>query len=45
MECMAIGRDLARLLQDVARVPEMEKLWRDIMHNPTVLNSQFTGIC
>ncbi|CAI9735301.1 Hypothetical predicted protein [Octopus vulgaris] len=39
-----IGRDLARVLQNVARIPEFEKLWRDIMYNPTSLNPNFTGI-
>lgn len=38
-----IGRDLVRLLQNVARIPEFEQLWKDILHNPQVLSSQFTG--
>lgn len=41
---MAIGRDLVRLLQHVARVPEFELLWRDILHNPKVLLPTFTGL-
>uniref|UniRef100_A0A3P9KN34 Integrator complex subunit 3 n=1 Tax=Oryzias latipes TaxID=8090 RepID=A0A3P9KN34_ORYLA len=44
MECQIIGRDLVRLLQNVARIPEMELLWRDLLHNPQVLSPQFTGI-
>uniref|UniRef100_A0A3P9PNG4 Integrator complex subunit 3 n=1 Tax=Poecilia reticulata TaxID=8081 RepID=A0A3P9PNG4_POERE len=44
MECLIIGRDLIRLLQNVARIPEMELLWRDLLHNPQVLSPQFTGI-
>ncbi|XP_051992722.1 integrator complex subunit 3 [Xyrauchen texanus] len=44
MECFIIGRDLVRLLQNVARIPEMELLWRDLLHNPQTLNPQFTGI-
>ncbi|XP_062897930.1 integrator complex subunit 3 isoform X1 [Mobula hypostoma] len=44
MDCTMIGRDLVRLLQNVARIPEFEKLWRDILHNPQSLNPQFTGI-
>lgn len=44
-DCMAIGRDLVRLLQYVARIPEFEKLWKDILYNPTVLSPQFTGEC
>ncbi|XP_067267297.1 integrator complex subunit 3 isoform X1 [Chanodichthys erythropterus] len=44
MECFIIGRDLVRLLQNVARIPEMELLWRDLLHNPQTLSPQFTGI-
>lgn len=42
-DCMTIGRDLVRLLQGVARVPEIEKLWKDILHNPSSLSPTFTG--
>ncbi|NXO28611.1 INT3 protein, partial [Cisticola juncidis] len=44
MDCFMIGRDLVRLLQNVARIPEFEQLWRDILHNPQVLSPQFTGV-
>uniref|UniRef100_A0A3P8WPK8 Integrator complex subunit 3 n=1 Tax=Cynoglossus semilaevis TaxID=244447 RepID=A0A3P8WPK8_CYNSE len=44
MECLIMGRDLVRLLQNVARIPEMESLWRDLLHNPQVLSPQFTGV-
>ncbi|XP_059206603.1 integrator complex subunit 3 isoform X2 [Centropristis striata] len=44
MECQIIGRDLVRLLQNVARIPEMELVWKDLLHNPTVLSPQFTGV-
>ncbi|KAB5517756.1 hypothetical protein PHYPO_G00170840 [Pangasianodon hypophthalmus] len=44
MECFIIGRDLVRLLQNVARIPEMELLWRDLLHNPQSLSPQFTGL-
>lgn len=44
MDCLIIGRDLVRLLQNVARIPEMELLWRDLLHNPQVLSPQFTGV-
>ena len=40
---MQIGRDLIRLLQGVARVPEIEALWKDILQNPKTLSPQFTG--
>lgn len=43
-DCMAIGRDLVRLLQHVARIPEFEQLWRDILHNPKFLSPTFTGL-
>ncbi|KAL8567155.1 hypothetical protein ACOMHN_033057 [Nucella lapillus] len=43
-ECMVIGRDLVRILQLVARIPEFEKLWRDIFLNPSTLSPTFTGI-
>ncbi|XP_064474957.1 integrator complex subunit 3-like [Ornithodoros turicata] len=42
-ECAIIGRDLVRLLQNVARLPEFEKLWKDILHNPSSLSPTFTG--
>uniref|UniRef100_A0A672LBR4 Integrator complex subunit 3-like n=2 Tax=Sinocyclocheilus grahami TaxID=75366 RepID=A0A672LBR4_SINGR len=44
MECFIMGRDLVRLLQNVARIPEMDLLWRDLLHNPQTLSPQFTGI-
>lgn len=43
MECLIMGRDLVRLLQNVARIPEMELIWKDLLHNPQVLSPQFTG--
>jgi len=43
-ECIIIGRDLIRLLQNVARIPEFEALWKDIKNNPTVLSPNFQGI-
>ncbi|XP_071116601.1 integrator complex subunit 3-like [Haliotis cracherodii] len=44
VDCMVIGRDLIRLLQNVARVPEFDKFWRDMINNPTALCPTFTGI-
>nr|XP_015224312.1 PREDICTED: integrator complex subunit 3 [Lepisosteus oculatus] len=44
MDCFIIGRDLVRLLQNVARIPEMDLLWRDLLHNPQGLSPQFTGL-
>ncbi|KAJ3608564.1 hypothetical protein NHX12_023095 [Muraenolepis orangiensis] len=44
MDCAVIGRDLVRLLQNVARIPEMELLWKDLLHNPAALSPPFTGL-
>jgi len=43
-DCLMIGRDLVRLLQNVARIPDFEKLWKDIYNNPTQLSPQFQGV-
>jgi len=39
-----IGRDLMRVLQYVAKIPEFEELWRDIMYNPRSLSPTFGGV-
>lgn len=33
-----------RLLQNVARIPEFEQLWKDILTNPKTLCPNFTGV-
>jgi len=43
MDCAQIGRDLVRLLQNVARIPEITELWKDILQHPQKLSPQFTG--
>ncbi|KAG8226986.1 hypothetical protein J437_LFUL000291, partial [Ladona fulva] len=43
-DCLIIGRDLVRLLQNVARIPEFEQLWKDILTNPKSLCPNFTGV-
>ena len=43
-DCMIIGRDLIRLLQNLSRIPEFESLWRDLLHAPLSLSPTFTGI-
>ncbi|KAL3279677.1 hypothetical protein HHI36_017183 [Cryptolaemus montrouzieri] len=43
-ECLVIGRDLIRLLQNVARIPEFEQLWKDILLAPKTLCPSFSGI-
>ena len=39
-----IGRDLLRVLQNVARVPEFERLWADIVHDHKSLHPTFGGV-
>lgn len=41
---LALGRDFVRLLQNVARIPEFEQLWKDILLNPKSLSPTFTGV-
>ncbi|CAD5118453.1 DgyrCDS7160 [Dimorphilus gyrociliatus] len=43
-DCMTIGRDLVRLLQNVSRIPEFTSICYDMMYNPTALSPTFTGI-
>lgn len=43
-DVMPLGRDFVRVLQNVARVPEFEQLWRDILHQPKTLLASFTGV-
>ena len=43
-EAMVLGRDLVRVLQSVARVPEVEELWRELIHRPQSLHPDFTGV-
>ncbi|XP_052100494.1 integrator complex subunit 3-like isoform X1 [Mytilus californianus] len=43
-DCAVIGRDLVRLLQYVARIPEVESLWKDMLSNPTSISPHFTGL-
>ncbi|XP_076231655.1 integrator complex subunit 3 isoform X1 [Calliopsis andreniformis] len=43
-DCLVIGRDLVRLLQNVARIPEFEALWKDMLLNPKSLCPNFSGV-
>lgn len=43
-DVVPIGRDFVRLLQNVARIPEFEKLWQDILLEPKTLSPTFTGV-
>jgi len=40
---MVIGRDLIRLLQAVSRIPDLEKVWRLVLHDPAKLDPSFKG--
>lgn len=39
--CTQIGRDFLRLLYNINKLPEFEKLWHDIFHNPKSLHANF----
>jgi integrator complex subunit 3 len=43
-ECLIIGRDLVRLLQNVAKIPEFDALWKDMFNAPRTLSANFSGI-
>lgn len=43
-DILNLGRDFVRLLQNVARIPEIEQLWTDILKNPKSLCPTFNGI-
>ena len=45
IDCMQIGRDLLRLLQNVTCIPEFTQLWNEVINQPTALDSTFTGEC
>jgi integrator complex subunit 3 len=42
-DCMQIGRDLIRLLQNLSKIPEFEQLWKDIILQPVQLSQQFAS--
>ena len=42
-DCIVLGRDFVRLLQNVARIPEFEQFWRELLTNPKSLCPTFTG--
>lgn len=43
-DVLSLGRDLVRLLQNVARIPEFHQLWQDILMNPKNLCPTFTNV-
>jgi integrator complex subunit 3 len=42
-DCILIGRDLIRLLQDVSLIPEFECIWRDLLSNPAAFRDPGFG--
>ncbi|KAJ2761498.1 hypothetical protein H4S06_001174 [Coemansia sp. BCRC 34490] len=44
VECAAVGRDLVRMLQDVAKIPAFRELWHDMLHRPRAVSAHFGGI-
>jgi len=43
-DVLTLGRDFVRLLQLVARIPEIEEIWQEILHSPSTLAPNFTGL-
>lgn len=43
-DVIIIGRDLVRVLQNIARIPDIEAVWKDILHNPKALSPTFGGL-
>lgn len=40
---MVVGRDLIRAMQDVAKIPEIETIWKELLNNPTSLSPKVTS--
>ena len=43
-DAMSLGRDLVRGLMSVAKVPEISILWQELLHDPSSLHPDFTGL-
>lgn len=43
-DIIPLGRDFVRLLQNVARLPEFQQLWKEILITPKTLAPSFSGI-
>ncbi|CAG4944150.1 unnamed protein product [Parnassius apollo] len=43
-DVLTLGRDLVRLLQNVARIPEFNQLWQEILVNPRSLCPNFSNV-
>ncbi|KAJ2498329.1 hypothetical protein GGH96_004421 [Coemansia sp. RSA 1972] len=43
-ECSMVGRDLVRMLQDVAQIPIFHDFWHDMIYRPRSISPLFAGI-
>ncbi|KAI8802044.1 protein-domain-containing protein [Cladochytrium replicatum] len=43
-DCMDIGRDFVRILQEIANIPEITSIWRDLMASPKRLSPRLQGL-
>ncbi|KAJ2663123.1 hypothetical protein IW148_002650 [Coemansia sp. RSA 1199] len=43
-ECSMVGRDLVRMLQDVAQIPVFHDFWHDMIYRPRSISPLFAGI-
>ncbi|KAJ2144717.1 hypothetical protein IW136_001245 [Coemansia sp. RSA 678] len=43
-ECSMVGRDLVRMLQDVAQIPIFHDFWHDMIYRPQSISPLFAGI-
>ncbi|CAG0919621.1 unnamed protein product [Notodromas monacha] len=43
-DCLWIGRDLVRLLQNVARIPQIEAFWKELLNSPSTIQPNFPGV-
>ncbi|KAJ1985106.1 hypothetical protein H4R33_004158 [Dimargaris cristalligena] len=44
LECCHMGRELVRMLQGVAQIPDFKQLWITLMCHPEQLNPHFKGL-
>lgn len=43
LDCIQIGRDFLRVLYNINKIPEFEKLWHDIFNDPKSLHTTFAS--
>ncbi|KAI7833981.1 protein-domain-containing protein [Kickxella alabastrina] len=44
VDCAMVGRDLVRMLQDVAKIPAFRDLWQDLLSEPHRISAHFSGV-